>query len=83
MILYMARLCVLGFGGSIALVSYMHRGLVNDRKSISKVKKYGKLPGVVASVDVIAAAAIGAIIGSVIASVKGLLSTYHQTLSFC
>ncbi|MBB5202443.1 chromate transporter [Glaciimonas immobilis] len=35
MILYMLRLGSLGFGGPIALVGYMHRDLVEDRKWIS------------------------------------------------
>ena len=35
MILYMLRLGTLGFGGPVALVGYMHRDLVEDRKWIS------------------------------------------------
>jgi chromate transporter len=36
MILYMLRLGSLGFGGPVALVGYMHRDLVEDRKWISE-----------------------------------------------
>jgi chromate transporter len=36
MILYMLRLGALGFGGPVALVGYMHRDLVEDRKWISE-----------------------------------------------
>jgi chromate transporter len=36
MILYMLRLGTLGFGGPVALVGYMHRDLVEDRKWISE-----------------------------------------------
>ncbi len=36
MILYMLRLGALGFGGPVALVGYMHRDLVEDRKWISQ-----------------------------------------------
>lgn len=35
MVLYMLRLGALGFGGPVALVGYMHRDLVEDRKWIS------------------------------------------------
>jgi chromate transporter len=35
MVLYMLRLGTLGFGGPVALVGYMHRDLVEDRKWIS------------------------------------------------
>jgi chromate transporter len=36
MVLYMLRLGTLGFGGPVALVGYMHRDLVEDRKWISE-----------------------------------------------
>lgn len=36
MILYMLRLGTLGFGGPVALVGYMHRDLVEERKWISE-----------------------------------------------
>jgi chromate transporter len=36
MVLYMLRLGALGFGGPVALVGYMHRDLVEDRKWISE-----------------------------------------------
>ena len=36
MILYMARLGTLGFGGPVALVGYMHRDLVDERHWISE-----------------------------------------------
>ena len=36
MILYMLRLGTLGFGGPVALVGYMHRDLVEDRKWITE-----------------------------------------------
>jgi chromate transporter len=36
MVLYMLRLGALGFGGPVALVGYMHRDLVEDRKWISQ-----------------------------------------------
>jgi chromate transporter len=36
MILYMLRLGTLGFGGPVALVGYMHRDLVEDRRWISE-----------------------------------------------
>ncbi|WP_074906358.1 chromate transporter [Nitrosomonas communis] len=36
LILYMLRLGTLGFGGPVALVGYMHRDLVEDRKWISE-----------------------------------------------
>jgi chromate transporter len=36
MILYMLRLGTLGFGGPVALVGYMHRDLVEDRKWIGE-----------------------------------------------
>ena len=36
MILYMLRLGALGFGGPVALVGYMHRDLVEERKWISQ-----------------------------------------------
>lgn len=35
-VLYMLRLGALGFGGPVALVAYMHRDLVEDRKWISQ-----------------------------------------------
>src|SRR3954452_2721010 len=35
MVLYMLRLGALGFGGPVALVGYMHRDLVEDRKWIT------------------------------------------------
>ena len=36
LVLYMLRLGTLGFGGPVALVGYMHRDLVEDRKWISE-----------------------------------------------
>jgi chromate transporter len=36
MVLYMLRLGALGFGGPVALVGYMHRDLVEDRRWISQ-----------------------------------------------
>lgn len=36
MVMYMLRLGALGFGGPVALVGYMHRDLVEDRKWISQ-----------------------------------------------
>lgn len=36
MVLYMLRLGTLGFGGPVALVGYMHRDLVEDRRWISE-----------------------------------------------
>jgi chromate transporter len=36
MVLYMLRLGTLGFGGPVALVGYMHRDLVEDRKWITE-----------------------------------------------
>jgi chromate transporter len=36
MVIYMLRLGALGFGGPVALVGYMHRDLVEDRKWISQ-----------------------------------------------
>src|SRR5207247_11450482 len=36
LILYALRLCTFGFGGPIALVGYMHRDLVEQRKWISE-----------------------------------------------
>src|SRR3977135_134295 len=36
MVLYMLRLGTLGFGGPVALVGYMHRDLVEQRKWISE-----------------------------------------------
>ena len=36
MVLYMLRLGTLGFGGLVALVGYMHRDLVEERKWISE-----------------------------------------------
>lgn len=36
MVLYMLRLGTIGFGGPVALVGYMHRDLVEDRKWISE-----------------------------------------------
>lgn len=36
MVMYMLRLGTLGFGGPVALVGYMHRDLVEDRKWISE-----------------------------------------------
>src|SRR6184192_3078089 len=36
LILYMLRLGTLGFGGPVALVGYMHRDLVEDRKWITE-----------------------------------------------
>ncbi len=36
MVLYMARLGTVGFGGPVALCGYMHRDLVEDRKWISE-----------------------------------------------
>lgn len=36
MILYMLRLGTIGFGGPVALVGYMHRDLVEDRKWITE-----------------------------------------------
>jgi chromate transporter len=37
MILYALKLGTLGFGGPVALVGYMHRDLVEERKWISEV----------------------------------------------
>ena len=36
MVMYMTRLGTIGFGGPVALVGYMHRDLVEDRKWISE-----------------------------------------------
>ena len=36
MIRYMAKLGAIGFGGPVALVGYMHRDLVEQRKWISE-----------------------------------------------
>ena len=36
MVLYMLKLGTIGFGGPVALVGYMHRDLVEERKWISE-----------------------------------------------
>jgi chromate transporter len=40
--LYMTKLGAIGFGGPVALVGYMHRELVDDRRWI--LRKLKKLP---------------------------------------
>ena len=67
----MLRLGTWGFGGPVAPVGFMYRDRVEQRKWISEAEcKEGmalaRRPGIVAVVDGVTAAAIGAIAGAVI-----------------